>query len=101
VKAKRFSVVNYKGGTAKTTTAVTLGHGLSRAGKRVLLIDIDPQGNASQTFGLRHDRSLYDLLTGQAEIHECIVQVRENLDIIAGNKTLVVAEQKQVSLKPP
>ena len=90
---KRICIVNHKGGCGKTSTAVSLAHGLSRAGKRVLVVDVDPQGNAGQSFGVKHPKTLYHLLIDQAPPQECITTVRENLDIITSTKTSVVAEQ--------
>jgi len=90
---KRISITNHKGGCAKTTTCISLAHGLSRAGKRVLVVDVDPQGNAGDSFGVKHPKTLYHLLTQQSSVEECIAHARENLDIIISNKTLVVAEQ--------
>ncbi len=90
---KRIAIVNYKGGTGKTTTCVSVAHGLSRSGKRVLIVDVDPQGNASDSFGKKPAKTLYHLLVNDTPAHECVGEVRENLDIIGANKTLVVAEQ--------
>jgi chromosome partitioning protein len=65
----RIAVVTAKGGTGKTTTAINLGHGLALSGKRVLLIDCDPQGNLAAAFGVRARHGLADLLTsGEAGI---------------------------------
>ena len=87
---KRYAVMTMKGGTGKTTTAVSLSHGLSLAGKRVLLIDCDPQRSVSTSLGVRGERGLSDLLTsGEVEI----LQVRDNLFFIdSGGRRLAEVE---------
>lgn len=86
------SVVNHKGGTGKTTTTVNLGSGLAAAGKRVLLIDFDPQGSLSYSLGLA-DQSLTiaDVLTDDCTMQE-VMQQREGMDVLAANSTLADVE---------
>jgi chromosome partitioning protein len=70
------SIANQKGGVGKTTTAINLGTALAAIGEKVLIVDLDPQGNASTGLGIdRRDRrcSTYDVLTGQAPIREAIL----------------------------
>ena len=87
---KRYATMTLKGGTGKTTTAVSLGHGLSLAGKRVLIIDCDPQRNVAVTFGVEAKSGLADLLTtGDVDI----LEVRDNLFIIdSGGRKLAEVE---------
>ena len=97
------AVANQKGGVGKTTTAVNLAASLSAAEKRVLLVDVDPQGNASS--GLGHQRgntdqgSVYDLLIGGAGLDEVIRKTElPHLDLIPANADLAGAEIELVSI---
>src|SRR4051794_22170212 len=70
------SLANQKGGVGKTTTAINLGTALAAIGERVLIVDLDPQGNASTGLGIdRRDRnvSTYDVLIGEAPLRESVV----------------------------
>lgn len=90
--SRRIGVLNYKGGTAKTTTVVNLGAGLALRGARVLCVDLDPQGSLAMCLGARYTYSLAHMLLGQAESESCIAQARNNLDIIASDSSLLQAE---------
>lgn len=85
-------VLNYKGGTGKTTTVVNLAAGLALREERVLCIDLDAQGSLATCLGTSHSHSLAHVLLGEAEPRDCIVQARENLDLIASDETLIQAK---------
>lgn len=94
---KLIAVTNQKGGVGKTTTAVNLASLLSRLGKKTLLIDLDPQGNASTSFGL--DKTLpgtYQALINPKVARE-LVQTRGSLDILASNSDLAGFEVELVN----
>lgn len=88
------SILNQKGGVAKTTTAVTLAHGLAKLGNRVLLVDLDAQGNVSDALGLDKGPGLYSLLVLEAGRDAVQASGRENLDVVRSDKT--TAELKQL-----
>ena len=85
-------VLNYKGGTGKTTTVVNLAAGLALRGERVLCVDLDAQGSLATYMGVRYTHSLADLLAGQASLKDCIIPVRERFDLIASDRSLLQAE---------
>jgi chromosome partitioning protein len=92
---KIVAIANQKGGVGKTTTAVNLGAALAELGKRILIVDLDPQANATSSFGLQgvEDISLYEPLLGEASITEKILPSRrEGLFIVPADLDMAGAE---------
>ncbi len=92
----RITVANQKGGVGKTTTAINLATGMAAMGWRVLLLDLDPQGNASTGLGVTQSqrvRSTYDVLMGESSIAESAISTKiPRLDIVAATVDLSGAE---------
>lgn len=89
---QRIAVFNHKGGTGKTTTAISLAAALAERGERVLLVDADGQGNVGASLGIRGEQTLYHVLVHGAPVSECAITVRQNLDVLTSNETLAAAE---------
>ena len=97
------AIANQKGGVGKTTTAINLGAALAMAGHQTILIDLDPQGNASTGLGIeveqRH-KTVYDLLAGSDSLQDCQVQTDiENLTVVPATPDLSSADVDLAQVK--
>ncbi len=101
--AKIICIANQKGGVGKTTTTVNLAAGLAKIGQRVLLIDLDPQGNATMGSGIdkrKLELSVYDVLLESASIQEAVVKADKcGYDVLSANRELAGAEIELVQLE--
>jgi chromosome partitioning protein len=105
--AKIFCIANQKGGVGKTTTTVNLAAGLSKAGQRVLMIDLDPQGNATMGSGIdkrQLELTVYDVLLESASVAEARVKADKlveggcGYDVLGANRELAGAEVEMVAI---
>lgn len=101
--AKIISIVNQKGGVGKTTTAVNLTAALGFLGKKILLVDVDPQGNSTSGFGINKrtiKASSYEMLTENMPINKAIITTQfKNIDIVPANIQLAGAEIDLVDME--
>lgn len=97
------SIANNKGGTGKTTTAVNLGTALAAAGKRVLLVDLDPQGSATVSFGFEKSKllyTIYDVLTQSRKVELVMLESKvPNVTVVPSNLDLAGAEVELATIR--
>lgn len=99
--AQVFCIANQKGGVGKTTTAVNLAAALAQRGRRILLIDLDPQGNGTTGCGVEKQNvaaSVYELLVGLKSFDDVVVQTQAGFDLLPANRELAGAEVELVAL---
>jgi chromosome partitioning protein len=89
---RKLAILNQKGGTGKTTTAVSIAAGLAEVGQKTLLVDLDAQSNVAVSLGVKPDAWFHQLMSENKFSPTSIVKVSENLDVMTSNETLAAVE---------
>jgi len=99
---KTIAVINQKGGVGKTTSAVNIAAALAEQGKTVLLVDLDPQGNATSGLGIapeQYDKTTYEVLIGEVQLADAVIESHvQNLYVLPTGKDLAGAEVELVQM---
>ncbi|MBE5868342.1 MAG: ParA family protein [Lachnospiraceae bacterium] len=100
---KIIAIANQKGGVGKTTTSINLSASLAEKGKKILVIDADPQGNTTSGFGIDKnslDNTIYELILGECSIHDCVIKdVLKRVAILPSNVNLAAAEIELIGVE--
>lgn len=96
---RAIAVMNQKGGTAKTTTSVSIAAGLAERGYSTLLVDLDAQGNVGVSLGVNGSKTLYHVLVDGLPAYEAAVPIRKGLDVITSDQSVAAAEIELVNFK--
>lgn len=99
--AHRIAVMNQKGGTGKTTTTVSLAHGLAKRGHKVLIVDMDSQGNVGICMGSDGAKNLYHVMVENTAPEEAIIPVRDKLDLLPSDNLLAKVEVHLAHVEHP